>query len=90
MAVEVIIFLAAFLNLLLVIVLSPAKCKHEVQTYFDATCDELAGDQSEACFSKCQECGKMFVITSGFQSGAHFENCLSQSELGGSQAVKKI
>ena len=85
-----IFLLAAVFFLIVVILLSPKKCKHEEQTYYDAAGDELPGDQSEACFSKCRQCGKTFVIPSGFQSDAHFDNFLSESELGGSQAVKKI
>jgi len=85
-----IFLLAALLILVIVKLIVPPECKHEEQVYFDAAGDELPGDQSDACFSKCKKCGKAFVIPSGFQSDAHFDNFLSQSELGGSQAVKKI
>jgi hypothetical protein len=85
-----IILLAVVLILIFVIILSPKGCKHEEQTYYDAAGDELAGDQSEACFSKCDQCGKIFVIPSGFQSDTHFENYLHETEMGGSSAVKKI
>ncbi len=85
-----IIFLAILFISMLVIILLPKGCQHEEQTYFDASGDELPGDQSEACFSKCQQCGKTFVIPSGFQSDAHFENYLHEAEIGGSSALKKM
>ncbi len=52
------------------------KCKHEEKTYFDAEGDKLPGDQTEACFCRCEACGETFVIPSGFQSDAHFESYL--------------
>ena len=90
METSLIILLAVVLIPIIVIILSPKGCKHEEQTYYDAAGDELPGDHSEACFSKCRQCGKTFVIPCGFQSDAHFDNFLSESEPGGSQAVKKI
>jgi len=77
------------LFLLAKIFISP-KCEHSEQIYFDASGDELPGDQSEACFSKCKKCDQVSVIPSGFQSDAHFEHYLHESEMGGSQALKKI
>ena len=85
------ILLLAFILILVVInLITPPECKHEDQVYYDASGDELPGDQSDACFCKCVKCGRVGVIPSGFQSDAHFDNYLSQSELGGSKAVKKI
>ena len=55
-------------------------CDHAQQTYYDASGDELPGDQSEACFSECVKCGREGVIPSGFQSDAHFEHFLSERE----------
>lgn len=60
--------------------LKKSECEHAQQTYYDASGDELPGDQSEACFSECVKCGKKFVIPSGFQSDAHFEHFLSERE----------
>lgn len=90
MEAEIIILLAVLLVLVIVVIFSRGRCKHEQKTFYDASGDELASDQSEACFSKCQKCGKIFVIPSGFQSDAHFENYLHETEMGGSSAVKKI
>jgi hypothetical protein len=70
--------------------LRKTECNHAEQVYYDASGDELPGDQSEACFCKCLKCGQVSVIPSGFQSDAHFENYLHQREQGGSQAMKKI
>ena len=78
----VILFLYLFLK-------KPA-CKHERQVYFDAAGDELPGYDTEACFSKCLDCGQVSVIPSNFQSDAHFDNYLYECEMGGSQAVRKI
>ena len=66
------------------------ECDHSMRIYYDATGDELPGDQSEACFCKCMKCGQVSVIPSGFQSDAHFDNYLHESEQDGSQALKKI
>jgi len=66
------------------------ECDHSERIYYDATGDELPGDQSEACFCKCRKCGQVSVIPSGFQSDTHFDHYLHESELGGSQALRKI
>jgi hypothetical protein len=66
------------------------ECDHAEQVYYDAAGDELLGDLSEACFCECLKCGRQGVIPSGFQSDAHFENYLHQSEQDGSRTVKKI
>lgn len=68
-----IVFGLAFVILLLI---RPRACKHEKMTYYEAEGDKLPGDQTEACFCRCEACGKTFVIPSGFQSDAHFENYL--------------
>ena len=65
-------------------------CDHTELVFYDAAGDELPGDQSDACFCKCLKCGREGVIPSGFQSDAHFENYLHQSEQGGSQTTKKM
>ena len=52
------------------------NCKHEEKIYYDVEGDQLPGDTSEACFCECKQCGETFVIPSGFQSDAHFENYL--------------
>ena len=64
-------------------------CDHSEQVYYDAAGDELPGDQSEACFCECLKCGRTGMIPSGFQSDAHFDHYLYESEQGGSRAVKK-
>jgi len=56
--------------------LKSRECKHEEMTYYDAEGDKLPRDQTEACFCRCEACGKTLVIPSGFQSDAHFENYL--------------
>jgi hypothetical protein len=61
---------------LIFLLLKSSECKHEEKIYYDAEGDELPGDQSEACFCECKNCGKTFVIPSGFQSDAHFEHYL--------------
>lgn len=66
------------------------ECDHAEQIYYDATGDELPGDQSDACFCKCLKCGRVGEIPSGFQSDAHFDHYLHERELGGSQALRKI
>ncbi len=66
------------------------ECDHSEQIYYDATGDELPGDQNEACFCKCKKCGQVSVIPSGFQSDAHFDNYLHEREMGRSQVLKKI
>lgn len=53
-----------------------SECDHTEQVYYDAAGDELPGDQSDACFCICKGCGQTFVIPTGFQSDAHFENYL--------------
>ena len=66
------------------------ECDHAEQVYCDAAGDELPGDQSDACFCKCLKCGQVGAIPSSFQSDAHFDHYLYESELGGSRAVKRI
>lgn len=85
----VIILLVIVLLFLIGKLLKGSECDHAEQVYYDAAGDELPGDQSEACFCKCLKCGRQAVIPSGFQSDAHFENYLHQSEQGGSQSIKK-
>ncbi len=65
-----------------------SECDHAQQIYYDASGDKLPGDQSETCFSECKNCGKTFLIPSGFQSDAHFENYLNKKEQSGSQNSK--
>lgn len=86
----IILFLIICLAWLIWKLFNKTECDHAEQVYYDAAGDELPGDQSEACFCKCLKCGRQGVIPSGFQSDAHFENYLHQSEQGGSQTVKKI
>ncbi len=85
----VIILLVIALLFLIGKLFKGSECDHAEQVYYDAAGDELPGDQSEACFCKCLKCGRQAVIPSGFQSDAHFENYLHQSEQGGSQSIKK-
>ncbi len=85
----VIILLVIVLLFLIGKLFKGSECDHAEQVYYDAAGDELPGDQSEACFCKCLKCGRQAVIPSGFQSDAHFENYLHQSEQGGSQSIKK-
>ncbi len=87
---SILLLLVTGLLVLIAIILKPPACDHAERVYFDAAGDELPGDQSEACFYKCLKCGQVFVIPGGFQGDAHFENYLHESEVGGSQAVKKI
>ena len=86
----ILIFLVLGLILLIVRILKSPECDHADRVYYDAAGDELPGDQSEACFFKCLKCGQICVIPTGFQSDAHFDNYLHETEQGGSQAVKKI
>ncbi|OGO12609.1 MAG: hypothetical protein A2Y53_07900 [Chloroflexi bacterium RBG_16_47_49] len=86
----VINFLVISLLFLLAKILKSPKCEHSEQIYYDASGDELPGDLSEACFCKCKKCGQVSVIPSGFQSDAHFDHYLQESELGGSQPLRKI
>ena len=67
-----------FIGIILLIswLLKSPKCKHEEKTFYDAEGDKLPGDQTEACFCRCEACGETFVIPSGFQSDAHFESYL--------------
>jgi hypothetical protein len=85
----VIILVIGLLFLIAKIFKSP-ECEHAEQIYYDAAGDELPGDQSDACFCKCKKCGQVSVIPSGFQSDAHFDHYLHESEQGGSQVLKKI
>jgi hypothetical protein len=78
------------LSWLIWILLKKPECDHSERIYYDTAGDELPGDQSEACFCKCKRCGQVSVIPSGFQSDAHFDNYLHETELGGSQALRKI
>ena len=64
------------LVLVILLLLRPRGCKHEEKTYYDAEGDKLPGDQTEACFCRCEACDETFVIPSGFQSDSHFENYL--------------
>ena len=66
------------------------ECDHAEQIYYDASGDKLPGDQSDACFCKCLKCGRVGMIPSGFQSDAHFDHYLHESEQDGSQALRKI
>lgn len=86
----VIILLSVGLALLIWKLLKKPECDHAEQIYYDASGDELPGDQSDACFCKCKKCGRVAVIPSGFQSDAHFDHYLHESEQGGSRAVQKI
>jgi hypothetical protein len=86
----IIIFLVIGLLFLMIKVFKSSECDHSERIYYDAAGDELPGDQSEACFCKCKKCGQVSVIPSGYQSDAHFDNYLRESEQGGSQALKKI
>ena len=86
----VIILLSVGLALLIWKLLKKRECDHAEQNYYDASGDALPGDQSEACFCKCLKCGQVSVIPSGFQSEANFDHYLHESELGGSQALRKI
>ena len=69
--------------------LGKPECEHAEQSYFDANGEELSGDQTEACFSKCSKCGKKFLIPSGFQSDAHLEHFLYKEEQAALNANKK-
>lgn len=64
------------ITLLIWLILRPRGCDHAEKTYYDLDGEELLGDQSEACFTTCNQCGETFVIPSGFQSDAHFESFL--------------
>ena len=64
------------LVLLISLFLKSNECKHKEKIYYDADGNKLPGDQTEACFCECTGCGETFVIPSGFQSDAHFENYL--------------
>lgn len=86
----VIILLSVGLALWIWKLLKKPTCDHAEQIYYDASGDELPGDQSEACFCKCLKCGQVSVIPSGFQSDTHLDHFLQESELGGSQALRKI
>lgn len=86
----VLVILAIGLLLLIGKLVKGAECDHTEQIYYDASGDELPGDQSDACFCKCKKCGRVAVIPSGFQSDAHFDHYLHESEQGGSHAVQKI
>jgi len=85
-----IILLAIGLLFLITKIFKTHECDHSERIYYDAAGDELPGDQSDACFSKCKLCGQVSVIPSGFQSDAHFDHYLYEGEMGGSQALKKI
>lgn len=85
-----IIILVIGLLFLLAKIFKRPECAHAEQIYYDASGDELPGDRSDACFCKCKKCGQVSVIPSGFQSDAHFDHYLHESEQGGSQALKKI
>ena len=86
----ILLLLVISLLILVAMIVKHPTCDHADQAYYDAAGDELLGDQSEACFCKCLKCGQIHVIPTGFQSDAHFDHYLHESELGGSQAVKKI
>ena len=75
---EFIFVVGVFITLTLIISLyqNSSVCNHEEKTYYDADGDKLPGDQTEACFCECKQCGETFVIPSGFQSDAHFESYL--------------
>jgi hypothetical protein len=85
-----IIPVAIILTWLLLRLFKQPACKHAEQIFYDAAGEELPGDQSDACFSRCLKCGQVSVIPSGFQSDAHFESYLHQREQGGSDALRKI
>ncbi len=90
MRLYLILLLAVILILVIVMLITPPECKHKDQIYYDASGDELPGDSSDACFCKCVKCGRVGVFPSGFQSDAHFDYYLSETELGGSKAIRKI
>jgi hypothetical protein len=82
-------FLIICLTVLICKLFEKNECDHAQQTYYDASGDELPGDQTEACFSECVKCGKKFVIPSGFQSDSHFEHFLYEREQASSKNHNK-
>lgn len=86
----ILFLLVVIISLLIFRLFRKPECSHTECIYYDAAGDELPGDQSDACFCKCKQCGQVSVIPSGFQSDAHFEHYLYESEQGGSKALKKI
>lgn len=89
--IAIIVVLVALVPLVLLVHwLGVFDCDHEL-IYYDQAGDRLDEvEWGEPCFSKCRKCGEISVIPSAFQSDASFENFLSQREMGGSRALKKV
>jgi hypothetical protein len=86
----IVILIVGVVLLLVVKSLCSPDCDHEM-VYYDEAGDPLERVASDsACFSKCRKCSQIWLVPSGFQSDASFDNYLYQREMGSSPALKKV